>query len=115
MADREKVAKAIADRFKARVAAIADKPFEETGVTLPGEVWLDYADAAIAAMEGWRPIESAPKDGTWIMVAAHNLYPCDAHWSAVWDGDPYDWMDAAGPFVTQPTHWRPLPALPVMA
>ena len=41
------IAEAIKQRFKDRIAAIAGVPFEETGVTMPGDdLWRDYAKAA---------------------------------------------------------------------
>lgn len=44
----EQIAQAIANRFKDRVSANAEMPFEETKVVLPNqEIWLDYARAAV--------------------------------------------------------------------
>lgn len=51
-----RVANALAQRFKDRVAARASTPekpvtFEETGVTCPSmDVWMDYARAGVEAM-----------------------------------------------------------------
>lgn len=56
-------------------------------------------------MNEWRPIATAPKDGTVIMIhttAAPNLpYTCraDDYWNGAW------WLDTA-------THWMPLPEPP---
>jgi hypothetical protein len=61
---------------------------------------------------GWQPIVTAPRDGTWIMVGATNLHPCDAYWGWSQVGQTWDWMDNAGLFAAQPTHWMPLPAPP---
>jgi len=53
----------------------------------------------------WRPIETAPKDGTWVLLWS------DSHWSVArndrgrWD-DGERWQDRA-------THWMPLPAPPL--
>ncbi len=74
----------------------------------------------------WQPIESAPKDGTWVLVsggvANHegDNPPCvvaqytnylnggttDWHWQFAWyDGGYYGEYD-------DPTHWQPLPEPP---
>lgn len=47
----ERVANALIERFKMRIAAHADAPFEQTKVEIPArEIWVDYAKAAIGAM-----------------------------------------------------------------
>jgi hypothetical protein len=58
---------------------------------------------------GWQPIETAPQDGTVIMIhvtAKPNLppYTCraDDYWNGAW------WLETA-------THWMPLPAPPARA
>jgi hypothetical protein len=58
-------------------------------------------------MSEWKPIETAPKDGTWILIAAKDLHPCDAQWAK--DENQEGWVDIGGFFSTQPTHWQPLP------
>lgn len=69
-----------------------------------------------AAVEGWQPIETAPKDGS--RVLAIWLYrPGDAdagsksHGVVRWCG----WWDSHGFTVPKPTHWRPLPEPPSRA
>lgn len=67
---------------------------------------------------GWQPIETAPKDGTSILV-------CDARivdWVQVvaWDDKgpaPYKWALSDGPnyHVERFTHWQPLPAPPELS
>lgn len=62
----------------------------------------------------WRPIESAPKDGTEILIrgTAHSMLMRDpitavARWSEGW------WGNFKGaPTYTKVTHWMPLPAAP---
>lgn len=66
---------------------------------------------------GWRPIETAPKDGTRIDLWQHGHWITDAFWdkgegwwcvdSRYSDGEPC--LLAISP---DPTHWRPLPAPP---
>lgn len=55
------------------------------------EHWLKQARAAIAAMPGWQPIETAPKDGTWVIAAtesesflARNI---NRHWRSIAGND----------------------------
>ena len=70
----------------------------------------------------WQPIETAPKDGTWILVFEPSRYPPHHHvvqwgppewgdWPDTWvtmalgpNPDTYDAEDA--------THWMPLPEPP---
>jgi len=69
----------------------------------------------------WRPIETAPKDGTvidlWDWKYMHRV--TDACWRHhYWEnGKPLgekSWGagDRDGPFVMEPTHWMPLPKRP---
>lgn len=55
----------------------------------------------------WRPIETAPKNGDSVLVAADSLSPCDAWWGK--DDYQEGWRDVLGMIATQPTHWQPLP------
>lgn len=79
------------------------------------------SDAGMLA-EGWRPIETAPKDGTWVQ----GLYPDDP-WAPVWtvrcqewryDGDSGEnWYGDHHSSDTatdrdRPTAWLPLPTPP---
>lgn len=61
-------------------------------------------------MSEWHPIETAPKDGTPILVAdkgvwmtAARFMPCDMAWIE---------HTASGLRLNPPTHWMPLPAPP---
>jgi len=60
----------------------------------------------------WQPIETAPKDGRWILAAS-------TEYAAVkisWNFHHKDWArhgdKDAEPVLHQPTHWLPLPAPP---
>lgn len=85
----------------------------------------------LARMEpvGWRPIETAPKDGTEIDVWINGEFPgrrTDVSWRKPTDsewwvhgGDTIEtpdatWHDCFGPLGSceQPTHWQPLPTPP---
>jgi hypothetical protein len=96
--------------------------------------WVEIMRAALAASpappagDGWEPIETAPKDGSRILVfdemAADNESPVVM---VAWLNDaerhnrkrfawcvPGSWQDEQGGHCTadRPTHWRPLPAPP---
>lgn len=87
--------------------------------------------------DGWKPIESAPKDGTeillayrawrpsnpdtevyvtagqWLWSAGHEDDPPDSDHGAFWELN-NDWADQWGGNL-MPTHWRPYPAPPAIA
>lgn len=94
------------------------------------------AQAAVAAIEargmlsqGWRDIESAPRDGTVIDLWANGVRYCDCFWHpddarvgqnyivGAGDGelDWYTYQDGGYWLGVNPTHWQPLPAPPVAA
>lgn len=70
-------------------------------------------------MTEWQPIETAPKDGTRILVFSH-AWGCDIFGMAYWfQGETCDWIAHSlwaepdkfkGSFL--PTHWLPLPQAP---
>ena len=54
----------------------------------------------------WQPIETAPKDGSFILLATPKGRIADGFWSPVYGV--WSW-----PYVmVEPTHWMPLPELP---
>jgi len=55
----------------------------------------------------WQPIETAPKDGTTILVF-HN----GSMWTVLWS-DVQEWHDA-NDYGYTPTHWMPLPKPPTV-
>lgn len=65
----------------------------------------------------WQPIETAPKDGTHIIIAsASNTPPTTVHWfdggwhlSVNMDGDHSEYVWG------RPTHWMPAPDFPSFA
>jgi len=74
----------------------------------------------------WQPIETAPKDGTRVLIAdAKNVETgqwSPAYYSGTgyfvdydegWDDDRYDAAQRFYRNGPQPTHWMPLPAAPV--
>jgi hypothetical protein len=57
-------------------------------------------------MGGWQPIETAPKDGTWLLLYAR-------HWGelptiGMWSQARNCWQDFDHG-LDRPTHWMPLP------
>lgn len=61
---------------------------------------------------GWRPIDSAPKDGTWIILLMRNGQVWKASWGRDRQNEMHwctDKLSLAGCVVT---HWMPLPPAP---
>jgi hypothetical protein len=56
-------------------------------------------------MMEWQPIETAPKDGTVIIVYAPDFFQ-----TAAWVGN--GWTNAANSWLGDVTHWMPLPEPP---
>ena len=68
----------------------------------------------------WQPIEGAPKDGRLILVATDIKHRVGTPaWTgmycAYWDDQDDLWKFHREGHVPSPTHWQPLPALPVAA
>lgn len=80
---------------------------------------IEAAEArGLSAGPGWRPIETAPKDGTRILVwsefrgnmaaSMHEKTTCDlTYWNDLNGGG---WVRHTW---ATPTHWQPLPAAPI--
>ena len=76
------------------------------------------ASMTAPAKSDWQPIETAPKDGTEILIASDCFVE-----AAYWEGKDslYPWVTLDGQHVTNgrqegiygPTHWQPLPAPPL--
>ena len=91
---------------------------------------LDAMNALRAPLPIWQPIDTAPKDGTWVLLAGGTCVvdegrpakrPVTAQWSGFvnsrtgnrsgrWQ---FAWYDSGyyGTY-SDPTHWMPLPPLP---
>jgi hypothetical protein len=80
------------------------------------------------ATRGWQPIETAPKDGTWVLLcggettedtfrtdldASHTRRPVVGRWEQGWVYDFWDGDWRSG--YDDPTHWQPLPEAPEVA
>lgn len=70
---------------------------------------LTLLDLADAGEREWRAIDSAPKDGTRVLVASHDFIVTAEFW--VYEGTGL-WRDDNGESLPQPTHWMPLPPPP---
>lgn len=63
-------------------------------------------------MADWLPIETAPKDGTWVLL--YHKYARISDWyfdGVTWTNDHIEWRPDDHRS-TNPTHWQPLPAPP---
>lgn len=64
----------------------------------------------VAASDGlWKPIQTAPKDGTRILVYWPNCPMNIVHWSEFQQSWLFDFDDRK---CNEPTHWRPRPTAP---
>jgi hypothetical protein len=54
----------------------------------------------------WQPIETAPKDGTAVLVGRAGRYPRVT--PSIWSEEMCKWLNMGD----QPTHWLPLPPPP---
>lgn len=74
-------------------------------------------DAAPAG-DGWRPIESAPKDGKWLLLYGNGsgFMACTfvGYWGRRYADEPLGWQEAFAlrQPPARPSHWRPLPPPP---
>ncbi len=116
-------AKALARLTAERAAVPPDRErlaarFDGPGYVLGDVKCADVAAALRSPADGWRDIESAPKDGTRILLFA-TKWSSDpiftAHWSCFRDSPEKDnWLDDRGSFMDhrEPSHWMPIPSPP---
>jgi len=73
------------------------------------EMQRELKDAEPAHGEKWQPIETAPKDGTWILAFYHkDCVPAVIFYDNEWKR----WAGCADIGSNHFTHWMPLPAAP---
>jgi hypothetical protein len=118
MDDRDRAA--IADEIECSIPfETFDSPDRSTGLLRPYQWWCDLIGALRAEerqAREWRPIATAPRDGTGIIVyspeAEESFCVFTAH---CLEGPPgeFDWYDVCeGPVDVTLTHWQPLPPPP---
>jgi hypothetical protein len=108
-------------RQHARIAELEAK-LEAVGAGGVGPL-IGIAAPPTAQAEGWRPIETAPKDGALIVLGARNGVWLGKYVPVYQSGyrpeNPWSSMllnhDHMAERYTQPTHWMPLPPPPTSA
>lgn len=60
----------------------------------------------------WMPIETAPKDGTLVLIVTAHASPISGYFAAYWSTEWEMWRFHNEGFVRDPTHWVPLPPPP---
>jgi len=107
----------LADRLGRWLSAALDDPQVCDEMKADIEAWFDAGQPSLAdqqdqnAKDAWQPIETAPNDGTRVIVwHEHFTAPCSARYYS----PSSEWMMYYGgsSFKRQPTHWMPLPAPP---
>jgi hypothetical protein len=66
-------------------------------------------------MSEWQKIETAPKDGTWILGHGDGPAISQCPYIISWDCDENlreSWMEIYSEQAVTPTHWQPLPEPP---
>lgn len=127
---REEIVEVMAEAINAEDARRDGMPLKKLEAE-PRDFRHALAHAALAALEenglvlseGWRPIETAPKDGTNLIVftgivqlAAWRKDDNMTEEPAQWLADAIDWNSRGwASQKLKPTHWRELPAPPAAA
>jgi hypothetical protein len=60
----------------------------------------------------WQPIETAPKDGTWVLVYENGWEPDHGDIDIAHFRDSKSWMTYEDLRMDLPSHWMPLPESP---
>jgi hypothetical protein len=89
------------------------------GAEMAREHCADELEAALAAIPvgGWRPIESAPKNGSWVLLLSQEGGVQCGYWGGTYFGFDPAWIQYAHRtecvrVTGEPTHWQPLPLPP---
>lgn len=103
----------------ARSASIAASVGATPSRTMVNDSDLKLVLSALSVPEGWRPIETAPRDGTRILLAGGGLERVNVgNWCAhvaAWDAEAEGMFEDGPAFLEGhedgPTMWMPLPPL----
>ena len=104
-----------------RNRALILRAIEERGfrlVSSGGLFWLSGAAPPTAQAEGWRPIETAPKDGTRVLLLndlrefGSDRVIVEAMWRTASQSAWWSCPVRGGYIGENPTHWMPLPEPP---
>lgn len=68
-------------------------------------------------MADWKPIDTAPRDGTAILVFVPSKFDAGSVLPAAWADDDEEWQTVGCVYPDEsydvhPTHWMPIPAPP---
>lgn len=109
---------------KARIEGDYDKSWSAASIIRNLEAEIKQLE--LKTNNGWMPIETAPKDGTWVLLTGGSIdYSWDGKtepkvvvgqhiiWEDKWPQWKMAWFDSGhyGEYCN-PTHWQPLPKLP---
>ena len=107
------------DNFKSS----AWSPFQEMGVNFMWDSVQDLINNILHEYKpDWRPIETAPKDGTELLLVVAGFIPSTGHFDTEYQkwvlvdekefSDLLCWEDYINGVEYLPTHWMPLPTTP---
>lgn len=100
----------IVERLRSKLLILLDSQF----VPITDEELQEAIDEIERLRSLWRPMASAPRDGTQILGARFDqikIVGSIMHWSRLSEA----WFSLATGDYLRPTHWMPLPPAPVMA
>lgn len=100
---------------RAKYASLSGRVKDYYGLTAPKSLWSQCMDRVL---EGWKPIDTAPKDGTYILIYGVESFDgvtkgmCVVQWMEY--SDKAGWIgDQKYCEITDPTYWRPTPKAPL--
>jgi len=118
---RENVARAICEAIDAdpdvenAATLVACRTAADAALAACGYAEMQAEIERLRALVEWRPIETAPKDGTFLLLFdPHNDRTITVgFWSTQGLGPEWArWVSIPGAFGRKPTHWLPLPPPP---